>query len=122
MSYYIFKKGVPDKYLEKLKMNDKFNHILSKIKNMSLASLTVLISIPFTPAFLVNIAAGISKIETRKFFIALLIGKISLVYFCGYVGVNIVEAFTNPYVLIKIVVAVALVFILSKILSKKFNI
>ena len=122
MSYYIFKNGVSDKYLEKIKKNPKFEKILSKINKMSTTSLTVLIAIPFTPAFLVNIAAGISRVNVKKFVTAILIGKIFLVYFCGYIGVTLVEAFTSPIVIVKILACVLIAYVLSKVLSKKFNI
>ena len=122
MSYYIFRKGVSEKQLEKLKKNEKFNKILKKINGMSLASLMILIAIPFTPAFLVNIAAGISRINPKKFIISILIGKISLVYFCGYVGVSLLEAFSNPIIFIRIIVILIVVYLLSTFLSKKFKI
>ena len=121
LSYYIFKNGIKSKYLDKLKQNDKFNNILSKIKKMPLSSLAVLIAIPFTPAFLVNIAAGISKVESKKFITAILIGKISLVYFCGFIGVSLVKALSNPWIIIRIVLAVIIAYLLSKILTSKFK-
>ncbi len=121
LSYYIFKKGISDKYLEKLRKNDKFNRILKKINKMSISSLVLLIAIPFTPAFLVNIAAGIARIDTKKFFTALLIGKVSLVYFWGFVGVSIVEAFTRPIVLLRVVPFVLALYFISKLLSNKFD-
>jgi uncharacterized membrane protein YdjX (TVP38/TMEM64 family) len=92
--------------------------IIDKIK---LESLTVIIAIPFTPAFLVNIAAGLSKIPFKKFLTALLIGKIFLVLFWGFVGTSLVESLTNPVALVKTLILLFMAFIISKIVSKKFN-
>lgn len=121
LSYFIFRKGVSDEYLAKLRKNEKFDNILSKINKMSTSSLTVLIAIPFTPAFLVNIAAGISRIDFKRFLTAILIGKVSLVYFCGYVGTSLVEAFSSPIVFVKIIVILLVVYLVSTLLSKKFK-
>lgn len=121
LSYFLFKKGVSDKYLEKLKRNPKFNKILFKINKMSVSSLAVLIAIPFTPAFLVNIAAGIARVDFKKFVTALLIGKVSLVYFCGFVGTSLVKAFSEPIVLVKVGVIVVVVYLISTILTKKLK-
>lgn len=122
LSYYLFKNGVSDKYLNKLKDNDKLGKVISAVEKMSFSNLVTIIAIPFTPAFLVNIAAGVCRIDTKKFFFSLLIGKVVLVYFWGYIGVSLIEALKNPVILIKVVVIVSLVFVVSKLLSKKLNI
>ena len=77
---------------------------------------------PFTPAFLVNIAAGISKISIKKFLPAIMIGKISLVLFWGLVGTNILNAFKDPISLLKVIILIGITLIITKIVNKKFNI
>ena len=89
---------------------------------MNFTSLVTLIAIPFTPAFAVNIAAGICRVPKRKFLLALMLGKISLVYFWGFVGVGIIESLKNPSKLIGVVILIVIVYIISYILSKKLKI
>ena len=48
--------------------------------NIDFNTLVVIIAIPFTPAFLVNIAAGLSNIPIKKYIFALLIGKPFMIY------------------------------------------
>ena len=122
MSYYIFRSSVSEKRLEKFKENQTLLKVINVIENMNFTSLVVLIAIPFTPAFAVNIAAGICRVAKKKFLYALMIGKISLVYFWGYVGVKLIEALKTPIVLIKLAVIVLIVYIISYILSKKLKI
>lgn len=122
MSYYIFKSSVSEKRLEKFKENQTLLKVINVIENMNFTSLALLIAIPFTPAFAVNIAAGICRVDKKKFLYALMIGKISLVYFWGYVGVNLIEALKTPIVLIKLAVIVLIVYIISYILSEKLKI
>ena len=122
ISYYIFKNGVSDKYLKKLEDNKQFGKIIKLFENIKFSNLVTIIAIPFAPAFLINIAAGICRVDFKKYFLSLLIGKIVLVYFWGYIGVSLIEALKNPMILIKVVVIVLLVFIISKLLSKKLNI
>lgn len=122
MSYYIFRNGVSEKYFLKLKDHPQFGKIVKVVENMDFARIVTLIAIPFTPAFLINIAAGVCRVDAKKYFYALLIGKISLVYFWGYVGVSLIEALKNPLVLVKVVLLVIVVYIVSSLLSKKLNI
>ena len=91
---------------------------MDKIKNMSLASLTVLMAIPFTPAFIVNIAAGLANVGKKKFYIALLIGKAFMVYFWGYIGTSLIESVTNPITLLKVAIITLIAFIVAKISNR----
>ena len=122
MSYYLFKSAVSEKRLSKFKENNTLKKVINVIENMNFTSLVTLIAIPFTPAFAVNIAAGICRVPKRKFLLALMLGKISLVYFWGYVGVSLIEALKNPLILIKIAVLVLIVYIISLVLSKKLKV
>lgn len=92
------------------------------ITNLKFEQLTTIIAIPFTPAFLVNIAAGLSKMSYKKFLGALLIGKIFLVYFWGFVGVSLIESIKNPIYLVRVGILLILAYVLSKFISKKFRI
>lgn len=122
MSYYLFKSAVSEKRLSKFKENNTLKKVINVIENMNFTSLVTLIAIPFTPAFAVNIAAGICRVPKKKFLLALMLGKISLVYFWGYVGVSLIEALKNPSKLIGVVILIVIVYIISYILSKKLKI
>lgn len=122
MSYYLFKSAVSEKRLNKFKENNTLKKVINVIENMNFTSLVILIAIPFTPAFAVNIAAGICRVPKRKFLLALMLGKISLVYFWGFVGVGLIESLKNPSKLIGVVILIVIVYIISYILSKKLKI
>ena len=122
MSYYLFKSAVSEKRLNKFKENNTLKKVINVIENMNFTSLVTLIAIPFTPAFAVNIAAGICRVPKKKFLLALMLGKISLVYFWGFVGVGLIESLKNPSKLIGVVILIVIVYIISYILSKKLKI
>ena len=102
--------------------NDKLKKLVKIINKISYSELVMLIAIPFTPAFLVNIAAGISKMNTKKFMTAIMIGKISLVLFWGFIGTSLIESISNPKILIEIGIMMLIAFILSRIVNKKYRI
>lgn len=122
LSFCIFKNGLSLRLYNKFKDSPKLTKIMTSLENMSLKNLVLLIAIPFTPAFLVNIAAGISRMDTKKFFFAIAIGKISLVYFWGYIGVSLIDSITNPVILIKVIIIVLVVYLISFVFSKKTNV
>lgn len=122
--FLMFKYFIKDNFRKFVNKKDmkRLNRLMSMIDNMSFNSLVVLIAIPFTPAFLVNIAAGLSDINRKKYFLALILGKPVMIYFCGYIGLNIFECLKNPFILIKILLVVGVTYLISKIVGKIFKI
>lgn len=118
MSYYL------SKYLTSnwIKTdNKKLKKLSKRINKITFSQLVILIAIPFTPAFLVNIAAGLSKMDIKKYISALAIGKLSLVAFWGFIGTSLVESLKDPTILIKIVILVLIAYVLSKVANKKLK-
>ena len=122
ISYFIFKKGFSNKIYKNIDNHPKIKKTVKTIKNIKFSNLVIIMAIPFTPAFSINIAAGLSRMSLQKFIFALLIGKLFIVYFWGFIGTTFVESLTDITVLFKLATILLLAFILSKIVLKKFNI
>ena len=92
------------------------------MENLSLCGITMILAVPFTPAFMVNIAAGISNMDIKKFLPAIVISKIFLVYFWGFVGTSLVESFKHPQNLLIVVIMLILAYLISLIVKNIFKI
>lgn len=124
LSFTLFRYFFSDKLYRFIKKKEqiKFANIMKTISNINFSNLVILIAIPFSPAFLINIAGGLSKIKTEKFFLAVMIGKLVMVYFWGYIGTTLLESLTDITVLFKIAILLVVAFILSKIVEKKLKV
>ena len=123
ISFYLFRKKVQTWLFRRIKKNGLVSKkTIDVITNLKFEELTVIIAIPFTPAFLVNIAAGLSNMSYKKFIGSLLIGKVFLVYFWGFVGVSLIESIKNPIYLVRVGILVLVAYIISKIVSRKLRI
>jgi uncharacterized membrane protein YdjX (TVP38/TMEM64 family) len=119
-SFFIFRKM-------ELKLN-KFNKNHSKLfkftdyfGKLTIPQITLILAVPFTPAFAVNIVAGLSKMNVKKYLICLLIGKIFLVYFWGFVGTSLIESLRSPVIIFKIIIMLLISYGLSYIVNKTYE-
>lgn len=119
--FYYVSNNIIYKYLSK-KTRDKIDKAVDKFQNISLANLTVIITLPFTPAFLINILAGVSGMSKKKYIVALLIGKIFMVSFWGYIGKSFVESMTDISAIIVMSIMIIIAYALSKLIGKNANI
>ena len=118
MSYMIFKYGFGKKFDKLTEDKEKINKYKKVIKNISFPTLCLIIAMPLTPAFVVNIVAGLLKIDFKKYVVALMIGKLSMVYFLGYFGTSFVESIKNPALLVKAIVIMVLIYASCYIINK----
>lgn len=118
LSYTLVRKGIKTIALDTAQKSGLLQKTIKVIKNMDITNLILVIAIPFTPAFLINIAAGLAKMDKKKFIISILIGKIFMVYFWGFIGVSLIESLKNPLIIIKVVILLIFAYILS-IIAKK---
>lgn len=121
MSYYIFKKGFGNKFDRLVEDKERLKKYKNLFKNITVGKLIIIISMPFTPAFMVNIVAGLVNMDFKKYFTALLFGKIALVYFWGFIGTSFVESIKNPIILIRIIIIMSLTYLLYLIVNKIFK-
>lgn len=124
LSYSIFL-FLGEKILPYLKKKEKYQKLLDlriKIKNMPFSNFVTLVALPFTPASLLNVAAGLSSMNFLKFTISLFLGKIFIVFFWGYVGTSFIDSITNFNTLVTIILMILFVYKISKLVGKKFHI
>lgn len=122
--YYIFS-NISEKIYNKIlsrKTKQKVNLALEKFNKVSLPTLAAIIALPFTPSFLINILSGISRINKKKYLVALTIGKIFMISFWAYIGKNFIESMSDLKTIITIALMLLITYITSKIVSKKINI
>jgi len=108
--------------LPKRKYLHMINSGIEKFKSIKFTQLVLILTLPFTPSFLINILAGLSGMSKDKFIISVLIGKLFEVIFWGYIGKSLIESLGDIRSLAYILITLVIAYIISKIISKKMNI
>ena len=120
-SFFMCRKFLKSFFKKKIRKIDNFDKFMKKIDKISFSNLVLLISIPFTPAFLINIAASLAEVSFKKFSIAILIGKPFIVFFWGFIGTSLLESLKNPKILVIIIIMLGISYLISKIVTKKLE-
>lgn len=122
LSYTLFRNKLK-KYFDRKYGNDpKVKKFIKGFNNLNFSQYVILCSIPFAPAFLINIVSGLTGVKFKKFLYAILIGKVSIVVFWGNIGTSFINSFKDPIIILKVSLMLLFAYIISKIVSKKYNI
>ena len=122
LSYMFFSKVFGKMFLNNTKKREKLEKVVKKMQNIEFSKLVLIIALPFTPAFLVNIACGLVKMSFKKFMAAIIIAKLSIVYFWGFVGKSMLESITDLKTVIIVCVLLFISYTLSKIVNRRLDI
>ena len=122
ISYFLVKKVFRKMLIKRAREDGAVMKSMNYIEHLSLSKITIILAIPFTPAFAMNIAAGLANMDKKKFFIAVVVSKIFIIYFCGIVGTSLLDSLQNPKSLIVVVGMIALAYVLSVAIKKVFKI
>lgn len=122
LSFWIFRSGLSKILYHHLEKKDVGIQLMEKISTLDFTKLVLVLAIPFTPAFSINIGAGLSKMPYRKYLLALIISKLSIIYFWGFIGSTFIESMTDIGVLLKLGIILGITFLLSRIVIKYFKI
>lgn len=121
LSYSLFK-FLAINFFDKHIKNKRILKMVDSVKSISFSNLVVVIALPFTPAFMINIACGLAKMTKKKFLAAILIGKISITIFWGCIGKSLLESITDIKTIMIVSIFILVAYIASKIVSKKLEI
>lgn len=121
LSFKIFEKKFKNWFDKNIRVINGANKIMKVVEKCSVSELAMIVAVPFTPAFLVNIAAGLSKMNVKKFMAGICIGKLFMVYFWAFIGTNLIQSLTNPIIIVKVIFMLIIAYVMSKIVTKKFN-
>ena len=120
LSFILFRYFFKGKFINKFskKNRESINKWKDKLSNIKMPTLALLVALPVTPSFAVNIAAGLSDMSLRKFFISICIGKPAMLFFYGYIAVSVMESLKDPMNIVRVIALMIGVYIISKIIEK----
>ena len=120
-TFWFVRKVLNKPFRKRIVKRKKISKFMNIIDNLKYSHLVLITSIPFSPSFFINLGAGLSKVNSKKYLCALIVGKFVEMIFLGYVGVSLVECLTNPVALIKVAIIVIVGYLISLIVNKKFD-
>lgn len=121
IAFFLCRVGLSPLFRKFIKNGKHLNKFMNMVSNMPFSRLVLIISIPLTPSFFVNLAAGLSTISKLKYLYALLLGKVCIISFWGVLGTSLVDCLQNPIMLIKVVLMILICNMFSKFINKHFD-
>src|SRR5690625_1952040 len=109
------------KVFMKIRDNKQVTKVTTWLTRHGFGPLFLLLCFPFSPSSVINVVAGLSKISTQQFVLAVLLGKSVMIFSIAYIGSSIFEFAQNPVRTIVVGVGIVLFWIIGKYLEKRLQ-
>ncbi|MBU5468372.1 TVP38/TMEM64 family protein [Virgibacillus sp. MSJ-26] len=105
----------------KIRKNKQVHKVTGWVEKHGFGPLFLLLCFPFSPSSVINVVAGLSRINTYQFVLATFLGKAVMVFSVAYIGASIVSFAKNPVKTILVGIGVGLFWIVGKYIERKLH-
>jgi uncharacterized membrane protein YdjX (TVP38/TMEM64 family) len=99
----------------------KVRQFMHWIERHGFGPVFLLYCFPFTPSAVVNIVAGLSRISRQQFILAVLLGKMVMVFTISFIGYDIVALVKQPLRTVAIAIVIILLWYAGKRVEARFS-
>ncbi|AZB42273.1 TVP38/TMEM64 family protein [Bacillus sp. FJAT-42376] len=119
--FLLVRKFGQERFFRFLSRHKGIRRMVDWVEEKGFGPLFLLLCFPFTPSAAVNVVAGLSRISIWNFMLAVLTGKLVMIFIVSYVGQDLHTLVTNPKKAIIAGAVLLTVWIVGKILEKRLN-
>jgi uncharacterized membrane protein YdjX (TVP38/TMEM64 family) len=120
--FLLVRKYGQKRMLRFLKKSSKVQKLMAWVERHGFGPLFILLCFPFTPSAVVNIVAGLSKISIAQYMLAVLTGKMVMIFTISFVGYDIKSLITQPIRTAIVGVIIFILWYVGKRIEIKMNI
>ena len=110
------------KFFQRLREKSAIKKLLTWIERRGFSPLFLILCFPFTPSAAINVVAGLSKINIWQFILAVLSGKLVMIFMVSFIGQDIRALLTQPARSIIAGIVIFLLWFVGKKLEKRLNV
>lgn len=120
--FLLVRKYGQKRMLRFLKKSPKVQKLMAWVERHGFGPLFILLCFPFTPSAVVNIVAGLSKISIAQYMLAVLTGKMVMIFTMSFIGYDIKSLITQPVRTAIVGVIIFILWYVGKRIEIKMNI
>ncbi|PLT33823.1 TVP38/TMEM64 family protein [Bacillus sp. V5-8f] len=119
--FFIFRKYGQKRMLRFLQKHKQVQRLMDWVDHHGFGPLFLLLCFPFTPSALVNVVAGLSKISPFQYALAVLAGKMVMIFTISFVGYDIVSLIHKPARTIIVLLIIVILWYAGKQIEIRLN-
>ncbi|WLR51511.1 TVP38/TMEM64 family protein [Bacillus tianshenii] len=104
-----------------LRKRKQFTRLANWVQRHGFGPLFLLFCFPFSPSALINLVAALSEVSKKQFTLAVLLGKLVMVFFVSLVGQDIISLIREPQKLLILLVVIGVMWVIGKVIERRIQ-
>lgn len=97
-----------------LRKHHQVQKIMNWLERHGFGPLFLLLCFPFSPSSVINVVAGLSRIGIYQFLLAVILGKVVMIFTVSFVGYDIISLVKNPGKTAVVLIFIAILWVIGK--------
>ncbi|PLR78895.1 hypothetical protein CU633_03640 [Bacillus sp. V3-13] len=119
--FFLVRKYGQKRLLRFLKKHHRVQRLMNWLERHGFGPLFLMLCFPFTPSAVVNIVAGLSKISTAQYMLAVITGKAVMIFMISFIGYDIYSLFHQPLRTAIVLLVIFILWYVGKRIEVKMN-
>ncbi|MDO7486419.1 VTT domain-containing protein [Peribacillus frigoritolerans] len=119
--FWIIRRYGQMRFFRFLQKHKQVQRLMVWVESHGFGPLFILLCFPFTPSAIVNIVAGLSKVSTLQYGLAVVGGKAVMIFTISFVGYDLVSLIHKPVRTVIIGIVIFILWYVGKRLEVRLN-
>ncbi|MDQ0162361.1 TVP38/TMEM64 family protein [Aeribacillus alveayuensis] len=120
--FLLVRKFGQERFFRFLSKHEKIRRMMNWVERHGFGPLFIMLCFPFTPSAAINVVAGLSRINIWQFVLAVLTGKIVMIFTISFIGHDLRELILQPFRTVIVFIMVVILWFVGKRIEAHLNV
>lgn len=120
--FFFVRKIGQKRFFSFIMRHKKIRRLMNWVERHGFGPLFLLLCFPFTPSAAINIVAALSNVSRAQFVLAVLCGKMVMIFTISYIGYDIVSLVKQPGRTVVVVIIIFILWYVGKRIEARLNV
>lgn len=119
--FFVIRRLGRQRFFNFLTKHQKVKKLMNWIERHGFGFIFLMLCFPFSPSSLINVVAGLSKVSTQQFILAVLLGKLVMIFTLSFIGYDLKSLIHQPFKTIFVLLLMFLLWYIGKQIEKRIQ-
>ncbi|NSL52027.1 TVP38/TMEM64 family protein [Calidifontibacillus erzurumensis] len=119
--FFTVRKLGRQRFFNFLTKHQKVKKLMNWIERHGFGFIFILLCFPFSPSSLINLVAGLSRVSTQQFVLAVIFGKLVMIFTISFIGYDLKSLVQQPNKTIFVLILMFLLWYIGKKIERRIH-
>ncbi|HHW39324.1 MAG TPA: TVP38/TMEM64 family protein [Bacillales bacterium] len=117
--FFVIRRLGRQRFFNFLTKHQKVKKLMNWIERHGFGFIFLMLCFPFSPSSLINVVAGLSKVSKQQFILAVLLGKLVMIFTVSFIGYDLKSLIDQPFKTVFVLILMFLLWYIGKQIEKR---